>query len=90
MITVKDARSRVADKLSRNLAAWATAEQDVAQIVIALKPPTEREMLADERAAEAWAREWAALPEVEGVVVDREGDQRWRFRARTRACGVRG
>ncbi len=77
MITVKDARSRVADKLSRNLAAWATAEQDVAQIVIALKPPTEREMLADERAAEAWAREWAALPEVEGVVVDREA-RTWR------------
>lgn len=72
MISVTQARDGVAARLRRNLAAWATAAEDTATTTVALKPPSEKEMLADERSAEAWAREWASLPEAPGLTVDRE------------------
>lgn len=77
MITVAEARIRAADRLTRNLPSWATAEDDRIAVAIALKPPTEREMLANERAAEAWARAWAAVPDTEGFTVERE-TRTWR------------
>nr|NLD40088.1 hypothetical protein [Actinomycetales bacterium] len=42
---------------------------------ISLKPPTEREMLADEARAEAWAREWRGTSLPEGAAVE------WQVRA---------
>ena len=50
-----DAVTGTADPLAPGAAAAG------ALVLIPLKPPTERQMLADESAAEAWAREWAAL-----------------------------
>ncbi|MDO5696843.1 MAG: DUF2220 family protein [Dermatophilus congolensis] len=66
----------------------AADEADVAEprpdvLAIALRPPTETEMLTDERAAEGWAREWASLPALEGVEADWE-QRAWRSIGRQR------
>ena len=68
MITVREAQDSARGKLRRHLATWATqlpvddAGRDGSPLVtIALKPPTEKEMLTDERGTEAWARAWRAF-----------------------------
>lgn len=52
-------------------------------LVIALKPPTEREVRLDERAAEEWAHEWGTLPAIDGVEVGWE-TRAWRSIGRQR------
>ena len=73
MITVEEARERAVKRLRTKQAFWAAdrirpgADADAWRI--ALHPPTEREMRADERAAEEWAASWRAVTgaEVEWV-----------------------
>lgn len=84
MITVREAQDSARGKLRRHLATWATqlpvddAGYDGSPLVtIALKPPTEKEMLNDERGAEAWARAWRALPLDRRAVVEWE-TRTWR------------
>lgn len=63
-MSVAAARERARARLAGHAGAWAGALVEGAEepeVTIALKPPSEREMLADERAAEEWAREWAAI-----------------------------
>lgn len=64
MITVREARELAGKRLQRKLSTWATSVADEPAMSIALRPPTERDVRADEPAAEAWVREWdtAALP----------------------------
>lgn len=90
MIGVAGARQTARRRLQAKSAEWASAvitppdEPPPNHLVsVALKPPTEREMLTDERAAEAWAREWAGLPKMEGVEVEWES-RSWRSIGRQR------
>lgn len=61
MITTAQARATAAKRLAAKSAAWAVGDWVEPVVTIALKPPSEREMLADQKAAEAWARQWRAL-----------------------------
>ncbi|MBW9092516.1 hypothetical protein JNB62_02330 [Microbacterium jejuense] len=69
MITVSGARETARARLTTKRAAWATAVHPEPVLTIPLKPPSEREMLADQRTAERWAQDWAA---VTGAAVDWE------------------
>lgn len=96
MIDVAAARAVARARLQTKSAQWAAdavtgtadplapgAAAAGALVLIPLKPPTERQMLADESAAEAWAREWAALAPVEGVEVEWQ-TRSWRSIGRQR------
>lgn len=86
MITVGEARAVARKKLEARLGEWAglvTAGEPSPAVSIALRPPSERQMLADEAAAETWAREWAALQPADGVEVDWEV-RAWRSIGRQR------
>lgn len=65
MLTVKDARSRAARRVTRDLRHWAVTGGDDAVFELPLNPPTERAALADQTAAMAWARSWDAVDGVE-------------------------
>lgn len=85
MIGVEQAREAARTRLQARLTEWASAtEVPVAPVyTIALKPPSEREMLGDEAAAERWVRQWAELPPVDGVEVEWE-TRSWRSIGRQR------
>lgn len=57
MIKVTAARATARSRLGSKLTQWAVQAPDAPVLRIALKPPLEREVRADERAAEAWVRE---------------------------------
>lgn len=64
MITVDEARAVARKKLEARLGEWAglvAAGAPSPAVSIALKPPSERQMLANEAAAEAWARELSLI-----------------------------
>lgn len=92
MIGVAQVRERARGSVGRHLGAWAASIADgsggdavaVTDVVtVPLGPPTERQMLADERAAEAWAREWAEFVAPAGVEVEWE-TRSWRSIGRQR------
>lgn len=61
MITVAQARETARARLRSRLSEWTARAPEAPALIIALKPPTEREMRVDENAAEQWAREWSAF-----------------------------
>lgn len=61
MLTVAEARAKARTKLTASMAAWAARPAEPAGIDIALHPPTEAQVLADQRAAAAWAASWRAI-----------------------------
>lgn len=83
MITLAQAREAAQVRLAARLGDWAGRTPDGAALSLALKPPTEREMLADEPAAERWAREWSQTDLPDGVTVDWE-IRSWRSIGRQR------
>ncbi|WP_226346884.1 Wadjet anti-phage system protein JetD domain-containing protein [Agilicoccus flavus] len=100
MIDVAAARALARRRLEARSAAWAAEVLTGAAVgpaddaggsagaamSISLKPPTERQMLADEGVAEAWARDWAALGSTspdDGIEVDWQ-TRSWRSIGRQR------
>lgn len=63
-ITIEQARDRARTRLQRELRAWAIAPDD-AHFQLALHPPTERAVLADQAAAIAWVKGWEGVHGVE-------------------------
>lgn len=80
MITVKDARQRAKDALSKRMASLAasTAEAEAYEFRLALKVPTERAVLDDIEYAETWARDWAHVaPTLPRNATLAWADRRW-------------
>lgn len=80
MITVKDARQRAKDALSKRMASLAasTAEAEAYEFRLALKVPTERAVLDDIESAETWARDWAHVaPTLPRNATLAWADRRW-------------
>lgn len=75
VITVAEARRIAATRLRARTGSWAAEPPNPPCLTIALQPPTERQMLADQAAAEQWAREWAELPTLTGVELE------WEYRS---------
>lgn len=65
MLTVAEARAKARTKLTATMAAWAARPVATSGIDIPLHPPTEAQVLADQRAAAAWAASWRAIAEPE-------------------------
>ncbi|WP_209370481.1 Wadjet anti-phage system protein JetD domain-containing protein [Brevibacterium renqingii] len=63
MLSVAEARARARSRLSSSMAAWAAGAVDVVRLEIALRPPTEKQVLADQNAAADWAASWRAVEE---------------------------
>ncbi len=61
MLTVAEARAKARSKLTAAMAVWAARPAEAAGIDIALHPPTEAQVLTDQRAAAAWAASWRAI-----------------------------
>lgn len=61
MLTVAEARAKARRRLTSSMAAWAAEPVSDVRIEIALHPPTERQVLADQAAAAAWAASWRAV-----------------------------
>ena len=74
MKSVAEVRVVCRDRLVRRMGEWAgalvTPDAGPPRFTIPLHPPTEKEMLADESAAEEWARKWASFPLPDGVEVE--------------------
>ena len=80
MITVKDARRRAKDALSKRMGSLAasTAEAEAYEFRLALKVPTERAVLDDIEYAATWARDWAQVaPSLPGTATLAWVDRRW-------------
>lgn len=61
-VTVAEARTRAARAVTRGCREWAArADGELAVLGIPLKPPTERAVLADPRAASEWAESWRTV-----------------------------
>ena len=69
MLSVADARAKARKRLTSSMAAWAAEPIEEVRVEIALHPPTEKQVLADQTAAADWAASWRA---VEGKAVDVE------------------
>ena len=72
MIPIDEARGLAGRRLQSKLGAWAGALPEEPVFSLSLKPPTEREMLADQGSAERWARAWDSFVPTEGIGVDFE------------------
>lgn len=77
MITVAQARDQAQSRLRTNLGRWletAVGHEDspVPLLSITLRPPTEKQMLADQRAAQSWASSWAKVSVGSGLDVQWE------------------
>lgn len=71
MMTVLEARQRARKQLETNLGRWAAARSaEPITSTIFLSPPTEKEMRADEAAAESWATAWSRLELGDGADVE--------------------
>lgn len=77
MISTQAARQLARDQLSSKLSRWATEPPEAPALTINLKVPTEQRVLADQRAAEEWVRDWNAATLSDGVHVDWE-TRTWR------------
>lgn len=78
-----EARHIAAQTLLRKRTTWAVQTPDPPAARIALQPPSEREAMADQTAAETWAREWAAVSASDGIDVLWE-DRSWHRLGRQR------
>ncbi|AYG03738.1 Wadjet anti-phage system protein JetD domain-containing protein [Gryllotalpicola protaetiae] len=86
MITVAEARVRATARLRTAARSWAAGlPQPASEVALTfgLKPPSEKSVLSDPAAAEAWAREWSALDSSDDVVV------RWALRSWARVGAQR-
>lgn len=68
MIGLSEARRRARTRVDRDVREWAANGGADAEFAVTLKPPTEREAMADLGAAIAWAREWNGIAGVEWAV----------------------
>ncbi|MGO3865136.1 DUF3322 domain-containing protein, partial [Glutamicibacter arilaitensis] len=76
MISVADARERLATLYQRKLAAWSVRPFDASSpLALGLKPPTDRKAAADMPAVAAWLKQWSAVA-VDGLQIDWE-QRRW-------------
>ena len=66
MLSVAEARAKARTRLRSSMSTWAT-QPDPVVVEIALHPPTEKQVLEDQRAAMDWAASWReiAAPEPE-------------------------
>ncbi|WFP16374.1 Wadjet anti-phage system protein JetD domain-containing protein [Citricoccus muralis] len=95
MITVEAARDRARTKLGRSMPEWVAEPQMEPVLTIALKPPTERQVLLDQNVSVEWATGWRLLEQkdqVSGIHVEwesrswsRVGQQRVPVRVHFRA-----
>ncbi|MDN5657002.1 Wadjet anti-phage system protein JetD domain-containing protein [Brevibacterium sandarakinum] len=71
MLTVAEARAKARTRLRSSLSSWAT-QSGSAAVEIALHPPTEKQVLDDQRAAMDWAASWReiAAPGVDGSTAE--------------------
>ncbi|WP_426937000.1 Wadjet anti-phage system protein JetD domain-containing protein [Brevibacterium sp. LE-L] len=63
MLSVAGARTKARARLNSSMAAWAAEGSGVVRLEIALKPPTEKQVLTDQAAAAEWAGSWRAAEE---------------------------
>ncbi|WP_166974427.1 Wadjet anti-phage system protein JetD domain-containing protein [Brevibacterium atlanticum] len=63
MLSVAEARAQVRKRLSSSMAAWAAEAVGEVRVELALQPPTEKQVLADQNAAADWAASWRAVDE---------------------------
>lgn len=75
-VSVSEVRSRASRAVERDFRTWASDGGDDARLAVALRPPTERHVLAGVEAARSWAESWR---EAEGgMPVDVEWvERRW-------------
>lgn len=67
MLSVAEARTKARARLSSSMASWAAEATGEVRVEIALKPPTEKQVLSDQAAAADWAGSWRAVREVAGA-----------------------
>lgn len=60
-LTVEEARARAAKTVEKHRREWAARGEEDVVLEIPLRPPTERDVLADPRAASEWAASWRAV-----------------------------
>lgn len=77
MLTPTEARDSARSKLSRSHRTWTLDECPCPAFSLGLKPPTERTVLADLPAAQAWVRQWRQAVVPQGVEVQWE-ERTWR------------
>ena len=75
MLTVAEARAKARTRLRSSMSSWAT-QPTSAIVEIALHPPTEKQVLDDQRAAMDWAASWReiAAPGADGSTAENLGD----------------
>src|SRR5699024_3311356 len=86
MLSVAEARARARKRLNSSMAAWAADAVDEVRLEIALRPPTEKQVLADQTAAVDWAASWRAVDETAttaGLEIDWQ-DRSWARSGRQR------
>ena len=79
MLSVAEARARARKRLNSSMAAWAADAVDEVRLEIVLRPPTEKQVLADQTAAADWAASWRAVDETAttaGLEIDWQ-DRSW-------------
>ncbi|SMX67996.1 hypothetical protein BI49514_00521 [Brevibacterium iodinum ATCC 49514] len=67
MLSVAEARTKARTRLSSSMASWAAEATGQVRVEIALKPPTEKQVLSDQTAAANWAGSWRAVRERAGA-----------------------
>src|SRR5699024_5685117 len=86
MLSVAEARAKARKRLNSSMAAWAAEAVNEVRLEIALRPPTEKQVLADQTAAADWAASWRAGDEkatTAGLDIDWQ-DRSWARSARPR------
>lgn len=80
MVSVAEARSRAVRVVERSQRDWAAAivrgEQPDASFEVVLRPPTERQVLADSTAAVTWAQGWRSVAASESLPLS-WAERRW-------------
>lgn len=76
MLTVAEARAKARARLRSSMATWAALADAEVSVDIALHPPTERQVLADQAAAMDWAMSWRAIDAPGRVDRDRDAPGR--------------
>lgn len=74
MLSVAEARTKARARLSSSMASWAAEATGEVRVEIALKPPTEKQVLSDQAAAANWAGSWRAVREHAGAPAELEVD----------------
>jgi hypothetical protein len=69
-VGVAEVRARAAHLVERELRTWAASGADDVQLTVALRAPTERQVLAELTTAQSWVRSWRDAEAVLPVHVD--------------------